>query len=64
MLDKSTLAVIILLVVVVGAIGANYYSRLRRRSRRRQAFYEKLRQHQEAIEAQSIPSEEPGRGVP
>lgn len=56
--NKSTLAIATVILLIAGAVVLNYYSRTKRRSRRRQVFQEKLRQHQEALSIQQMSSEE------
>jgi cell division protein FtsL len=56
--NRSTLAVLAVILLAAGAVAMNYYTRMKRRARRRQVFQEKLRQHQEALSLQQIPSEE------
>lgn len=47
--NKMNLTVLALILLAAGSIGMSYYSKHKRRARRRQAFQEKLRQHQEAL---------------
>ena len=56
--NRSSLAIIAVLLLIGGAVALNYYSRAKRRARRRQVFQEKLRQHQEALAMQQIPTQE------
>ncbi len=55
--NRSDLAIIAVILLIAGAVALNYYSRAKRRSRRRQVFQEKLRQHQEALETQQLSSD-------
>lgn len=55
--NRSDLAIIAVILLIAGTVALNYYSRAKRRSRRRQVFQEKLRQHQEALETQQLSSD-------
>ncbi|MES2462861.1 MAG: hypothetical protein V4671_19940 [Armatimonadota bacterium] len=55
--DRSILVILALIILITAGAAMNYLSRQRRRSRRRQEFYDKLRQHQEATSTKEAASE-------